>query len=26
MPLSFIKNLHIDEWERMVDVNIKDVL
>ncbi len=26
MPLSFIKNLHIDEWEKMVDVNIKGVL
>lgn len=26
MPLSFIKNLHIDEWDRMVDVNIKGVL
>ena len=23
MPLSFIKNLHQDEWERMIDVNIK---
>ena len=23
MPLSFIKNLHQDEWDRMVDVNIK---
>jgi NADP-dependent 3-hydroxy acid dehydrogenase YdfG len=23
MPLSFIKNLKIDEWDRMVDVNIK---
>lgn len=26
MPLSFVKNLHIDEWDRMVDVNIKGVL
>ncbi|MDE1862546.1 MAG: SDR family oxidoreductase [Thaumarchaeota archaeon] len=26
MPLSFVKNLKIDEWERMVDVNIKGVL
>ncbi len=26
MPLSFMKNLHEDEWERMVDVNIKGVL
>jgi len=26
MPLSFIKNLHEDEWEQMVDVNIKGVL
>lgn len=26
MPLSLIKNLHVDEWERMVDVNIKGVL
>ncbi len=26
MPLSFIKNLHIDEWDKMVDVNIKGVL
>ena len=25
MPLSFIKNFHIDEWDRMVDVNIKGV-
>lgn len=26
MPLSFIKNLKTDEWEKMVDVNIKGVL
>lgn len=26
MPLSFVKNLKIDEWEKMVDVNIKGVL
>lgn len=26
MPLSFIKNLKIDEWERMIDVNLKGVL
>ncbi len=26
MPLSFMKNLHEDEWERMIDVNIKGVL
>jgi len=26
MPLSFMKNLHTDEWHRMVDVNIKGVL
>lgn len=25
MPLSFIKNQKIDEWDRMVDVNIKGV-
>lgn len=26
MPLSFVKNLKIDEWDRMIDVNIKGVL
>ena len=26
MPLSFLKNLHQDEWDRMIDVNIKGVL
>ena len=26
MPLSFMKNLHEEEWERMVDVNVKGVL
>ncbi len=26
MPLSFIKKLKIDEWDRMIDVNIKGVL
>lgn len=26
MPLSFVKNLKTDEWDRMVDVNIKGVL
>ena len=26
MPLSYIKNLHTDEWDQMVDVNIKGVL
>lgn len=26
MPLSFMKNRNLDEWERMVDVNIKGVL
>ena len=26
MPLSFLKSLKVDEWERMVDVNIKGVL
>ena len=26
MPLSFMKNLHVEEWDRMVDVNIKGLL
>ena len=26
MPLSFVKNLHVEEWGRMVDVNLKGVL
>lgn len=26
MPLSFLKNLHVDEWEKMIDTNIKGVL
>jgi len=26
MPLSFFKNLKIDEWEQMIDVNLKGVL
>lgn len=26
MPLSFMKNLHTEEWNSMVDVNIKGVL
>ena len=26
MPLTLIKNLHVEEWERTVDVNLKGVL
>jgi len=26
MPLGFVKNAKVDEWERMIDVNIKGVL
>ncbi|MGB1016573.1 MAG: SDR family oxidoreductase [Nannocystaceae bacterium] len=26
MPLSFIKNLHVDEWMQMIDVNLKGPL
>src|SRR5574338_659636 len=26
MPLSFVKNLKIDEWNQMIDVNIKGVM
>ncbi|MGB3180388.1 MAG: SDR family oxidoreductase [Cyclobacteriaceae bacterium] len=26
MPLSYLKNRHLDEWEEMVDVNVKGVL
>ncbi len=26
MPLSFFRNLKVDEWERMIDVNIKGVM
>ncbi len=26
MPLSFFKNLKVDEWDRMIDVNIRGVL
>ena len=26
MPLSFVKNARVDEWEQMVDVNLKGVL
>lgn len=25
MPLSYVKNLHVDEWDQMIDVNIKGV-
>ena len=26
MPLSYMKNLHVEEWEQMIDVNLKGVL
>lgn len=26
MPLSFVKKLKVDEWDRMIDVNIKGVM
>ncbi len=26
MPLSYVKNLHTDEWDKMIDVNIKGVM
>lgn len=26
MPSSMLENLHVDEWERMIDVNLKGVL
>lgn len=26
MPLSFFKNLKVDEWDKMIDVNIKGVM
>src|SRR5205085_8253294 len=26
MPLSLVENLHVDEWDMMIDVNIKGVL
>lgn len=26
MPLSFFKNLKVDEWDQMIDVNVKGVL
>ncbi|PKD16067.1 oxidoreductase [Salegentibacter salinarum] len=25
MPLSYVKNLHVEEWDKMIDVNIKGV-
>ncbi|APG59605.1 SDR family oxidoreductase [Christiangramia salexigens] len=26
MPLSYVKNLHTEEWDKMVDVNVKGVM
>jgi NADP-dependent 3-hydroxy acid dehydrogenase YdfG len=26
MPLSLVESLHVDEWDKMIDVNIKGVL
>lgn len=26
MPLSFVKSLRVDEWEKMIDVNLKGVM
>jgi len=26
MPLSYMKNLHVEEWDRMIDVNLKGAL
>jgi len=26
MPLSYMKNLHVEEWDRMIDVNMKGAL